>query len=35
MTNTDLSTEKAQPVEAFKRFEVAERRRKLRVLKRT
>jgi integrase len=33
MTNTYLSTEEAQQAEAFERFEVAERRRKLRVLK--
>jgi integrase len=33
MTNTYLSTEEAQQVEAFERFELAERRRKLRVLK--
>lgn len=33
MTNTYLSTEEAQQAEAFERFEAAERRRKLRVLK--
>ncbi len=33
MTNTYLSTEEAQQAEAFQRFEVAERRRKLRVIK--